>query len=171
MNIITGNNKTLCDYDVYKVFYLAHEVMTALIPSTNTIEDDYRIWFKAFHELRTNTIYILLKYKEDLKGYIAYSIIEKTIIIEDLIVSPNYQGDGKTVAVLLYEFFKHLNDDIELIRVYTNKRNLRMQKLLSKIGFTIDRITDRGIKYSIPKKILRDKFSLLLSHLGNNKSV
>jgi len=159
MKVIKGNNRTLSESEINKLFLLTHEVMTALIPSTNTIKEGFDIWFKSFNEKRNNTTYLIFFDDEDLRGYIAYSIIDKDIIIEDLILSQKSQGDGRTIAIILNKFLDEVHGDYHLIRTYTNKVNIRMQKLLSKFGFEIDSTTDKGIRYYILKDIFMNNLN------------
>jgi hypothetical protein len=169
--IMQGEDVILPDETlIYQIFNVTHLGMTTVFPATISKEEDYTLWRQGYEQrIRTGTEYLLLFDDEILKGYMAYKFRydKQDINVEDLIILPQYQGDGRTLVRLLCAFFDATEkSNLSIIRGHTNKLNKRMQQILSKSGFGIDEYTERGIRYVTTKEQLRERFSNLIKCLN-----
>ena len=127
---------------------LTWSAMTQVIPSELSREDSEAMWMSSQKErIRNGSRYLLLLDAELLKGYVAYRMdaLSNELIFEDIVIQPCSQGDGKTIFRLLSAFWDQVKrEPFERIRTYTNRQNMKMQRLLAKMGFRIVQEKDRG---------------------------
>lgn len=148
---------------INQIFKITYMTMTAIIPSANKKDEDYRIWRESHIErLNNGDKFILLYGSKMLKGYLSYRIREDSadIFICDVIIHSDYQGDGKTFLRLLCHFLNECkNNKFNTIRTYANNLNRRSQSIIEKVGFIIDEQKHNGKIYCIDKNYLLKKFS------------
>lgn len=92
---------------INQIFEVTHIGMTSVIPSTFSKEEGYKLWRETYEKrIRTGTTYILLFDGSILKGYLAFNLRfdKQDIYLEDLIILPKYQNDGRTAARLICAF-------------------------------------------------------------------
>lgn len=153
---------------INQIFDVTHLGMTSVFPTTISKEEDYKLWRSGYEQrIRAGTEYLLIFDDEILKGYMAYKLRydKEDINIEDLIILPKYHGDGRTLIRLLCAFFDITEkSNLSVIRGHTNKSNKRMQRILSKSGFSIDEYTESGIRYITTKDQLKERFSKIIMY-------
>jgi hypothetical protein len=158
---------------INQIFEVTHIGMTSVIPSNFSKEEGYKLWRETYdRRIRTGTTYILIFDESGLKGYLAYNLRfdKEDIYLEDLIILPKYQNDGRTAARLVCAFLNEIeNSNLSIIRTYTNKLNKRMQGILSKAGFSVDEFTEKGIKYITTKEQLMKRYSNLMLYFHKKK--
>jgi ribosomal protein S18 acetylase RimI-like enzyme len=129
--------------------------MNAIIPSGASEEDDYRQWRSAFDDnAGRGTRYIIATRDRRVLGYIAYTVRASTddVYWNEFEIHPDHQGRGWVFRELLVRFASELRESKEtFVRTYANRRNVRSQALLEKLGFRVESASERGLRYLMHK--------------------
>ena len=151
---------------INQIFELTYMNMSKIIPSTRSKEEDYALWRESFDKsLGIGIRHILYFQRDILRGYVSYTIRESSndIYLNEIQIHPQLQGNGVTFGKLLSQFLKEIETcEVDTIRTYANNLNQRSQRIIQKIGFSIEAETDRGIRYRISKARLLKRFSHIL---------
>ena len=156
---------------INQMFELTYMNMSKIIPSATTKEEDYALWRESFDKGRKSGTKHILYFRHDvLRGYISYTIREYSndIYWNEIQIHPQSQRDSITFRKLLSQFLNEIEVyEADTIRTYANNLNRRSQRLIQKLGFSIEAEIEKGVRY----KISRTKFLRRLNHLrkGDNQ--
>jgi|GEM_PF-3115769 len=117
-----------------------------------------------FHYLRKNlddgVNYILLSSDGRFRGYAVWKQHGDSIHIYDLIIRPEYQMDIITLRKLLVLLAEDISGlDASKLWAYTNYRNMRMNSILTRHGFTETERKRNGTVYTADLRNFINKFS------------
>jgi len=119
---------------------LAHN-MTAIAPTGNSYEEDYIGWNTAVSEglQKEARSIVLIYFGDDLIGFFQYyANPEGVLMMEEIQISPDYQGKGYGIFRELYRFlFSILPADIKSVEAYANKNNQKSQDILHHLDLQI----------------------------------
>ena len=150
---------------IKQMFELTHTNMSRIIPSSTTKAEDYALWRKSFDKnQRSGTKHILHFRNDVLLGYISYTIREcsNDIYWNEIQIHPRSQGNGVVFRKLLLRFLNEIEAiEADTIRTYANNLNCVSQRLIRKVGFSIEERAERGVRYSIGKTKLLKRFDYL----------
>lgn len=131
-----------------EVFNILAENMTAIAPTDNSREEDYKCWYEAMNGglQREERQIILIKDNDKIIGYFQYNINSDTIIMEEIQFKPEYQGRG--LVRELYGFTdSNIKTDIEFVEAYANISNIKSIGMLEKFGLSNIGLNKNGRSY------------------------
>lgn len=146
------------------LFKILANNMTKINPTGNSREEDYIYWLESMTKTLKNPAREIMVIK-DLKkiiGYFQYCTDAHTFAMEEIQLSPNYQGQG--VFRKLYEFLVPiLSDNIEYVTAYVNKMNTKSLAILEHMGLENLGMNKNGNGYNYRGKFIDLKDWLLNS--------
>jgi len=118
-------------------------------------------WYKHFKlNLNNGVRYIVLEDACRIRGYLVWHDHDDEIHIYDLIIHPDFQGDGVTLRHLMEIAAGDIKKtECSKLIAYTNFKNDRMNKLLLRHGFKIRQKRVRGTVYVADLNRFLNKFS------------
>lgn len=121
------------------------------------------LWYKYLNiNLDNGVRYRLLSDSGKVIGYIVWHDHDFNVHIYDLIICPEYQGNGIILRKLLMLFADDIRDmEFRDLVAYTNIQNKRMNTLLKKHGFKVQQTKKRGTVYRIEIYKFFNKFKSL----------
>ena len=131
-----------------KLYNILHANMSIIAPTGNTYEEDYISWSKAnAEEIKSpQRGIILIHANNEIVGFFKYSIPSNEVFfMEEIQISIEYQQRYGIFRLLYLYMAKILPDSIEYVYAYSNKRNLKSQAILQKLGLVI--IEERKKKF------------------------
>ena len=157
---------------VRKLYDLLGSNMTAVIGGAESAwdsDEEFEKWaYGVFHEnLKKGTRHILLFDGRELRGFLSYTVSPgaQEIYLNEFQVHHRFRGGGVTFKLLLVQFLQAVEHfPYARIRTYTNKRNVRVQTLIEKIGFQRQGQTERGFQYVITRRDLQRRVQRLHVH-------
>lgn len=131
-----------------EIFNILADNMTAIAPTDNSREEDYKCWYEAMRSglQRAERQIILIKDNEKIIGYFQYNINTDTIMMEEIQIKSEYQGKG--IVRELYSFVdSNIKTDIEFVEAYANISNIRSIGMLRKFGLSGIGLNKNGHSY------------------------
>lgn len=118
-----------------EIFKILRGNMERIAPTGDEYEEDFAVWSEyiipAMQEEQRQMVLMLCDGEP--AGYFQYNIREDVFIMEEIQIKPEYQGTG-----LFRKLYKWLEKELPagLVRVeaYANKKNLKSQKILERLG-------------------------------------
>ena len=145
------------------MFNIISSNMENIIDTGNTKEENYKMWKNAMlDEMKNkNKKWIGAFNKNELIGYFLYKINKNNIVLDEIQIIKNHQGDKCTFIKLFKYLLKDNNiKDNYIVTTYVNKNNNKSKAIVKKFGFKVLEKKENGNKYIINKfKYLKDKLS------------
>lgn len=136
-----------------KLFSVLYDNMTAIAPTGNSREEDYKSWHKAVcGEMQSNKRHIIVILTGNMKeiiGFFKYSINECVFVMEDIQIKPFYRGKYKILRTLYGFVLEHINEDVHFVEAYADKKNTKSLGILEKLGLSIIGENKNGISYHL----------------------
>lgn len=130
-----------------EIFSILWSNMLTIAPTGNSYEDDFNSWFQAVERglLQKPRKIILINHAE-LIGFFQYYTNENRLMMEEIQIQPDWQG--KKVFRDLYGFLlEALPREIQIVEAYANKRNVKSQAILRRLGLDIAGENRKGDSY------------------------
>ena len=170
--------RPVAETTIRKMYDLLGSNMARIIPTSGPdweTPEEFEKWKRDvfLDKLRKRTRHILLLDNDNLKGFVSYTVpVEGTeIYLNEVQIKPHAQGDGVTSKRLLSYFLEQIDGlAYGSVRTYTNNLNERAQRLIEKVGFKRESETDRGIRYTITKRVLQDRLRRLINNRAGRKN-
>lgn len=131
-----------CKFNEYAeiLFEILADNMSAIAPTGNTREDDYRTWYQAVRGgLEKSDRQIILMCDPDARrvvGFFQYYTNDDTFMMEEIQIARAYQG--KRVFRQLYRYvLPRLHCGIRFVEAYANKNNPRSNAILVRLGLSV----------------------------------
>ncbi len=130
-------NRTQEEVILPQMFDILFTNMNKIAPTGDGYAKDKQEWIAYMtSEAKNNQQIILMYVDEILSGYFQYSIINDTMLIEEIEVTPKFQR-----TLLFYSFIKYMSSIIPksviYIEAYVNKRNENSMVIAKKLGMQI----------------------------------
>lgn len=111
--------------------------MNRIAPTGDGYAKDKQEWIAYMtSEAKDNREIILMYVDEILSGYFQYSIINDTMLIEEIEITPKFQR-----TLLFYSFIKYMSGiiprSVVYIEAYVNKQNENSMTIAKKLGMQI----------------------------------
>mgnify|MGYP000866731866 CR=1 FL=1 len=135
------------------IFGILAANMSEIAPTGNSYEDDYKSWYCALKEgLKKEQRQIILIYSEnELVGFFQYYLDDGNLVMEEIQIRSDWQGKG--IFRALYGFLiSNLPSGIRNVEAYANKKNIRSQRILKRLGLNIDGENKNGNSYHFSGK-------------------
>lgn len=130
------------------MFSVLAENMSEIAPTGNSFEDDYRQWGEAVRDgLKKENRQILLIFGgKEIIGFFQYCVNKEIFMMEEIQIAPQWQG--KNALRLLYShLLSILPPGIKTVEAYSNKKNLKSQGILGRLGLQIIGENESGSSY------------------------
>ena len=118
-----------------ELFRILYDNMSLITHTGGSFEEDFAVWRKyivpAIGEEQRQIV--LMRCDRDLAGYFQYSASDEVFMMEEIQIKPEYQGTGTFRALYLWLEDK-LPKDIVYVEAYSNKGNLKSQRILEHLG-------------------------------------
>ena len=117
------------------IFKILHDNMSIISPTGSAYEEDFAVWrgyiIPAMQEEHRQMVLMLCD--GDLAGYFQYNIRGDSFMMEEIQIKPEYQGTG-----LFSELYRWLENELPAgifsVEAYSNKNNVKSQKILEHLG-------------------------------------
>ena len=123
------------------IFEILVNNMSSIAPTGNSFDEDFTDWNQAVSEgIQKPTRNIILIYAYDiLVGFFQfYTNSDGLFMMEEIQLSPKYQGKEYNIFRLLYGFlFSILPTNLITVQAYVDKRNQKSQNILCHLGLHI----------------------------------
>ena len=132
----------------YTIFDILADNMTLIAPTSNSKEDDFKLWFDAVSQglERSERQIILIKDNDTIIGFSQYYTNADTFMMEEVQFKSAYQGKG--ISRKLLEFvLDNINSDLKFVGAYANLKNKRSIAILSKLGLENIGLNKNGNSY------------------------
>ncbi len=111
--------------------------MNKIAPTGDGYAKDKQEWIAYMTSEAKNNREIILMYADEiLSGYFQYSIINDTMLIEEIEITPKFQR-----TLLFYSFIKYMSGiipkSVVYIEAYVNKQNENSMTIAKKLGMQI----------------------------------
>ncbi len=116
-------------------FEILYENMNAIAPTGDSYETDLRVWCNNIYPLmeKDERQLVLIYCEESLAGYFQYSVLDKTLLMEEIQFRAIYHGTG--LFRQLYTWLtKQLPKDLCYMAAYAHKNNQKSQNILNYLG-------------------------------------
>ncbi len=127
--------------DFHKVAQLVFDIladnMTAIAPTGNTREEDYKCWYEGVNSglKRDERQIVLIKDGKMIVGFFQYYTNADTFMMEEIQFKPAYQGKG--IFRELYGFvLKNIRSNLNFVEAYANKNNHKSIAILQRLGLS-----------------------------------
>lgn len=148
-------------------FEILYENMSVIAPTGDPYEEDLRLWRdNVYPLLEKDWRQLALIYCEkELVGYFQYSVLENTLLMEEIQFRAIYHGTG-----LFRQFYtwliKQLPKDLCYVAAYVHKNNQKSQNILNYLGLTCCRENKNGNSF-----YYKGSYCELLSKYGKEQSI
>lgn len=120
-----------------EVFKILRDNMELIAPTGFTFEEDFAVWrdyiVPAMQDKGRQMV--LMFCDDELAGYFQYDIHEDSFIMEEIQIKPKCQGTG--LFRELYRWLeKKLPAGLASVEAYSNKNNVKSQKILECLGLS-----------------------------------
>lgn len=118
-----------------EVFKILRDNMELIAPTGSTFEEDFAVWREYMASaMAEGQRQMVLMYRDDeLAGYFQYDIRGDSFMMEEIEIKPEHQGTG-----LFRELYRWLENELPAglvsVEAYSNKDNLKSQKILEHLG-------------------------------------
>lgn len=131
------------------IFDILANNMSIIAPSDNNRGQDFLIWSQTIKgRLRKNECQLFIFIcDEQVIGYLQYSIHEKTLLIEEIEITPDYQIKYNILGRVFKLLPMNISSDVVYIESYANKQNKKSNKLLNRLGFEVIGTNKSGKSY------------------------
>lgn len=118
-----------------RLYEILFSNMSQKYPTGNTREEDYCIFSSNFAQSmkEENRQLILMVSNDTIIGYFQYTIIGKTLKMEDLQTDKDYHGSG-LFGIFYTWLVRQLPTDLQKVEALTDKRNIKTQGILEHLG-------------------------------------
>ena len=116
-------------------FEILYENMNAIAPTGDSYETDLRLWYDNIYPLmeKDGRQLVLICCKGELAGYFQYSVLDNTLLMEEIQFRANYHGSG--MFRQLYTWLtEQLPKDLCHVAAYAHKSNRKSQNILNYLG-------------------------------------
>lgn len=144
------------------LFSVLCDNMSQIAPTGNSREEDFKCWFQAMkeelHNGKRNIIIIFKEEVQEIVGYFQYSIHGSVFMMEEIQINKLYQEKYNIFRSLYGFVFEHMEEKVDFVEAYANKKNAKSIGILRKLGLSIVGENKRGTSYHF-----RGSYSDLLS--------
>ncbi len=136
-----------------EIFDILADNMTAIAPTGNSREEDYRCWYEAVSAglQREERQIILIKDNAIIIGFFQYYVNTDTFMMEEIQLKPGYQGRG--LVRELYNFIdSNVKTHFDFVEAYANINNTRSIGMLEKFGLSNIGLNKNGHSYHFKGK-------------------
>ena len=131
-----------------EMFNILADNMTAIAPTGNSREDDYKCWYDAVNSglQREERQIILIKDNDKIIGFFQYYTNTDTLMMEEIQFKPEYKGKG--IFRELYGFvFLNIKAGVKFVEAYANINNVKSIGILEKCGLSNIGLNKNGRSY------------------------
>lgn len=128
-------DKPASDTALAEVFKILRGNMELIAPTGATFEEDFAVWreYMASAMGEGHRQMVLMYFDGELAGYFQYDIRGDSFMMEEIQIKPEHQGTG-----LFREMYRWLEKELPAglvsVEAYSNKNNLKSQKILERLG-------------------------------------
>lgn len=117
------------------LFEILHSNMNVIAPTGNTYEEDFALWSSCiFSAIQKENRQIILIYSYgELAGYFQYYTTDISLIMEEIQLKKEYHSSG-AFRQLYSWLIPKLPQNLQYVEAYSNKQNLKSQKILEHLG-------------------------------------
>lgn len=120
---------------ITEIFKILRGNMELIAPTGSAFEEDFAVWREyivpAMGEEQRQIV--LMFCGGELAGYFQYDIREDSFMMEEIQIKPEYQGTG-----MFRELYRWLENELPAglgsVEAYSNKNNVKSQKILERLG-------------------------------------
>lgn len=172
-HITSASEKASLAKDIVRQAYDMMEALDAqLAPNSGhqrRTDAEFEAWRRKWFlgEVQKDMRHILLLDHLGLRAFVSYvpETQDKQISLCNLFIRPSAQGDGHTLMRLLSRLLAEVEAvPCNAIHISTDKRNLRAQKLATKLGFQEQERTDLDILFVADKRKLLQRLARMRRH-------
>lgn len=148
---------------VKQMYRLLHENMQMVLKEQIEFGvKGYDLWVYynkvAIEKCKRKTVVVIDK--GVLCGFFQYAFVDSEICSwDELQIDKSYRGDGRTILLLIREFFRDNEyKNIKTIRVRVNSNNAICLNLIKRCDFSLSEEVPRGAWYELDRASLEKKF-------------
>lgn len=130
-------NKQEFDELAPKMFLILSSNMNIIYSEEVLLDDNFFIWFKYHREQFLKKVFIVFEDKNTLIGYFQYSIVDDSLLIEEIEIIPSYQAHFGVLSGLFRFMRYRIPDNITKVSAYISKNNPVSRKLAKKLGLSV----------------------------------
>ncbi|MBQ3603005.1 MAG: hypothetical protein IJA02_04130 [Clostridia bacterium] len=118
-----------------QLFEILHSNMSIIAPTGNTYEEDFAMWNSCiFPAIQKENRQIVLIYSDEkLAGYFQYYTTDISLMMEEIQLKKEYHSSG-AFRQLYSWLIPKLPQNLQYVEAYSNKQNLKSQKILEHFG-------------------------------------
>ena len=148
-------------------FEILYENMNAIAPTGDSYETDLRLWYDNIYPLmeKDGRQLVLIYCKGELAGYFQYSVLDNTLLMEEIQFRANYHGSG--MFRQLYTWLtEQLPKDLCHVAAYAHKSNRKSQNILNYLGLVCCGENKSGNSF-----YYKGSYRTLLNKYGKEQSI
>lgn len=141
------------DFDKFadKIFNILADNMTAIAPTGNSREEDFKLWHQAISGAikaeNRHVIHICENGSGNIIGFFQYSINTDTFMMEELQICNEFQGKDNIFRDLFGFVLKNIGHELLYVEAYANKSNHKSIGILSKLGLKVIGENKNGLSF------------------------
>lgn len=116
-------------------FEILYENMSVIAPTGDSYEEDLRMWYDNIYPLmeKAERQLVLLYCQEELAGYFQYSVLDDSLLMEEIQFRAKFHGTGLFRQLYTW-LIKQLPKDLCCVAAYAHKNNQKSQSILNYLG-------------------------------------